>query len=151
MSLDVYLTLEGVKTTDMTDLDIFIREDGSIKKISSFEWNLRFPDREPVVATAENKSDEVFWANITHNLNKMAKEAGIYEYLWRPEEVLITKAEQLINPLEMGLSALENDPERFKAYNPSNGWGSYEGLIDFVRRYLKACQQYPEATVRVWR
>lgn len=29
---------------------------------------------------------ELFEANITHNLNKMAKEVGIYEYLWRPDE-----------------------------------------------------------------
>ena len=31
-------------------------------------------------------------ANITHNLGKMAEEAGIYKHLWRPEEIGITKA-----------------------------------------------------------
>ena len=30
---------------------------------------------------------EVFSANITHNLGAMAKEAGIYMHLWRPDEL----------------------------------------------------------------
>lgn len=30
---------------------------------------------------------DVFWANITHNLGRMADEAGIYKHLWRPEEI----------------------------------------------------------------
>jgi len=43
-------------------------------------------------------------ANVTHNLNKMAMEAGIYEYLWRPDEIGITKAGRLIEPLSKGLT-----------------------------------------------
>lgn len=31
------------------------------------------------------ETEDVYWANITRNLNKMASEAGIYEALWRPE------------------------------------------------------------------
>lgn len=31
-------------------------------------------------------------ANITHNLNRMADEAGIYEHVWRPEEIGVTTA-----------------------------------------------------------
>lgn len=35
-------------------------------------------------------SDPSFWwsANVTHNLGKMAAAAGIYEAMWRPEELL---------------------------------------------------------------
>ncbi len=36
--------------------------------------------------------EEVYISNVTHNLNKMAGEAGIYEALWRPEEIGITHA-----------------------------------------------------------
>lgn len=35
---------------------------------------------------------EVCALNITHNLGRMAKEAGIYQHLWRPEEIGVTKA-----------------------------------------------------------
>lgn len=49
---------------------------------------------------------EVFGSNITHNLGEMAEEAGIYKHLWRPEEIGITKADQLIAPLREGLARL---------------------------------------------
>ena len=43
--------------------------------------------------------EELFNANITHNLGEMARKAGIYHYLWRPEEIDITFASELIDPL----------------------------------------------------
>jgi hypothetical protein len=94
---------------------------------------------------------EIYWRNITHNLGKMAGEAGIYEALWRPEEIGITQASQLIEPLEAGLELLKSDPERFKAFNPKNGWGNYGGLVEFVSEYLEACKSDPDALVRVSR
>jgi hypothetical protein len=89
--------------------------------------------------------------NITHNLGAMAKEAGIYQALWRPEEIGITKAKELIAPLTKGLGFLRGDPKRYKEFNPPNGWGSYEGLVNFVENYLKACIENPDAAVRVSR
>lgn len=68
----------------------------------------------------------------------MAVEAGIYEHLWRPDEIGITKAAQLIAPLRDGLERLMTDPERYKKLNPSNGWGDYEGLVAFVADYRAA-------------
>lgn len=49
----------------------------------------------------------VYSANITHNLGKMADEASIYYALWRPDEIGITKAGQLIIPLREGLLLLK--------------------------------------------
>ncbi len=96
----------------------------------------------------EREEREKYYSrNITHNLNKMAGEAGIYELLWRPDEIGVTKAAQLIESLKAGLAKLESDPERFQKLNPSNGWGSYEGLVTFVRDYLAACEETPEADV----
>jgi len=93
----------------------------------------------------------VYWRNITHNLNTMAQEAGIYEALWRPDEAGYTTAAQLITPLETGLVLLKSNPVRFRLFNPENGWGSYEGLVDFVEQYLAACRENPDATVEVSR
>lgn len=148
MSLDVYLEFEGALAPNGQER-IFIREDGCNKEISREEWNRRFPDREPVAVQMSSAQDaaEVYSANITHNLSTMASHAGIYEALWRPEEIGIDLARQLIEPLTAGLGVLLNDPERFKAFNPSNGWGSYDGLVGFVRNYLEACRQFPDATV----
>ena len=94
---------------------------------------------------------EVFSANITHNLNKMADAAGIYKHLWRPEEIGITKAGQLIEPLRRGLADLKARPEHYERFNPGNGWGSYAALVKFVEEYVAACEQHPDADVEVWR
>ncbi len=94
---------------------------------------------------------EVYSKNITHNLNEMAGEAGIYYCMWQPETLDITKANQLIEPLEKGLEKLKNDPNYYKGFNPDNGWGSYEGLVEFVESYLAACKEHPDATIGTWR
>jgi hypothetical protein len=93
----------------------------------------------------------VYEANITYNVNRIAEAAGCYRELWRPDEIGIDTASQLVEPLKAGLLALVSDPVRFEALNPENGWGSYDGLVQFVTAYLKACIQHPEASVSVWR
>ena len=142
MSLDVYLELEGVKVEPVDEI-IPIRVEGRIKNISLKEWNDLFPDREPVIPILTDNTD-VYSGNITHNLSRMADEAGICEYMWEPEEVGVERAEDLIKPLTEGLAVLKSDPVRFKKFNPKNGWGTYEGLVQFVEEYLSACTQYPE-------
>lgn len=99
----------------------------------------------------EVKPTEVYGANITHNLVEMAREAVLYWALWHPEELGVTKAKELIDHLQMGLERLKADPEKYRAFNPENGWGSYEGFMEFVEKYLKACRENPDATVRVSR
>jgi hypothetical protein len=101
------------------------------------------------VSLTETRPCEIFWRNITHNLNKMAHAAGIYEALWSPEEIGITKAKQLIEPLTEALELLRSDPEKFKVFNPENGWGNYENLKEFVLDYLNACIENPDADVSV--
>ena len=152
MSLDVYLTMENIKL-NLSGSGIFVRENGQTKEITREKWDKRFPNREPVVVKVEDTTadTEVYAANITHNLGRMAKEAGVYQHLWRPDEIDIIKARDLIEPLKDGLAVLQSDPERFKAFNPSNGWGDYEGLVRFVGGYLTACCWFPEADVSVWR
>ena len=148
MSLDVYLDLEGHSEPEHEA--IFIRENGSTREISREEWDRQHPGRKPVTCSVGGE-DHIFSRNITHNLTRMADAAGIYEQLWRPDECGITKAGQLIEPLTDGLNKLLAEPDRYKAFNPLNGWGDYDGLVAFVTNYLMACQLYPEATVSVSR
>lgn len=97
------------------------------------------------------KQEEVFEANITHNLNAMAEEAGIHEAIWRPEEIGIAKAKDLVPILEAGISLMEKDPERFKKLNPKNGWGSYDSFLMVAKNYLEACRIHPEARIAAYR
>ena len=93
----------------------------------------------------------VYDANITHNLGKMAKEAGIYMHLWRPEEIGIKEAWELIKPIEEGLYKLEDNPEYYKQFDSPNGWGLYINFVPFVSKYLAACREFPDALVEVSR
>jgi hypothetical protein len=93
----------------------------------------------------------VFTLNITHNLTSMAAAAGIYQAMWRPEEIGVETAGELIPLLEKGLENLIEEPEKFRKLNPENGWGSYESLLKAVHKYLAACREYPEAYIRAHR
>ena len=94
---------------------------------------------------------EVYSSNITHNLGKMADAAGIYMHLWRPEEIGISTAGQLVDPLKAGLALMRSDPDRFRAFDAPNGWGKYEHFIQFVLELLVACESNPDASVSVSR
>ncbi len=95
--------------------------------------------------------EQVYCANITHGLGKMAVEAGIYEALWRPEEIGKTKASEIIELLEKGLADLKARPVHFETFNSPNGWGVYERFVPFVEKYLDACKQYPNAIIEISR
>jgi hypothetical protein len=101
--------------------------------------------------TYTEENEQVYWANITHNLGKMAGEAGIYEALWRPEEIGKTKASEIIELLEKGLLDLKARPEYFEIFNSPNGWGMYEHFVPFVEKYLNACKEFPNAEISVSR
>lgn len=146
MSLDISLYLDDVVSVGS---GIFIREDGQTKEISRVEWDERFPGCEPSVIDSIDYS--VYDGNITHNLAKMAREADLYMYLWHSDKSNITKAYQLIMPLRVGLRTLESDPERFRKFNPRNGWGTYETLVELAKNYLAACERFPDADIFISR
>jgi hypothetical protein len=94
---------------------------------------------------------ELYSGNITHNLNTMAESAGIYKCLWRPNELWDNPtADKLIPHLEAGLLKLKSNPEYFKQFNASNGWGTYDDFVHFVEEVLNACKEHPKANVRTW-
>ena len=152
MSLDVSLIINTPIKKGVASSGIFVRENGCNVEITREQWDERNPGIEPVVVMNESLDTfEAFTRNITHNLTEMADAAGIYKALWRPEEVDIYKAKDLIDPLREGLHKLKLDPDRFKKFNPPNKWGNYDGLVQFVESYLNACYEHPEAKVEVCR
>jgi hypothetical protein len=114
------------------------------------------------------ENEELFWANITHNLGKMADAAGIYEALWHPyrlhkdykhfdiddeeynfEDSVTIYAKDISDIIETGLSKMKDDPDYFIKFNSPNGWGSYENFVPWIERYLEALKKYPESKVIV--
>ena len=120
--------------------------------------------------TYEEKNEELFWANITHNLGKMADKAGIYEACWRPyqlhpdwvepndhekeyefENSHPMLAKDIVSRLEKGYEDMKARPDYFKKFDSANGWGLYIHFLPWVEKYLEACKAYPEAEISVSR
>ena len=99
----------------------------------------------------EVKPCKIWAIAITHNLNTMAEAAGLYECMWRPEEMHITLASQMIHPLRCGIAVLKHDKEKLEKMNPENGYGSYDSLLRVAEKYLAACEENPNATVEACR
>lgn len=117
--------------------------------------------------TLEPQRESLYSSNITHNLGKMAGEAGIYKALWRPyqlkeeynisedehdaeykfEEDNPVRAYEIIPVIEKGLEDMLARPEHYKTFNSENGWGSYAHFIPFIEEYLEALKKYPESFV----
>ena len=100
----------------------------------------------------------VYDGNITHNLGAMAGAVvlsngmTLYDVLWRPDEQQGLKfARDIADLLDEGYNILLSDPEKYKQFNPENGWGSYDGLEKFVYNYRNACWDNPDAELRVSR
>lgn len=94
---------------------------------------------------------ELFYANITHNLGKMAQEAGIYLALWRPEEIGATIASDITDIVETGLTDMLVNPDKYKEFDSPNGWGIYVDFMPWIKNYLEALKKYPDAVIEVSR
>lgn len=112
----------------------------------------------------KNKKQELYWTNITHNLNKMSarviitdqfgkSKRSLYTLLWYPEkmDIYIQEADDMVYWLTEALRKLHRSPKIYKKYNPPNEWGSLEGLITFCENLLLACIRYPHARIEVSR
>lgn len=165
MSLDVSLYLE--KPIEKSGTGIFVRDGGRTLELSAEEARERYPDA--VIKEETYLTDCVYDDNITHNLCEMAEQACLYYALWRPYKLLpqwtdnanieeyefekshTVLAKDIMGYIAIGYAKLISEPEYYKSLNPSNGWGSYDGLVRFVSNYLKACVDYPLAMVKVSR
>lgn len=101
---------------------------------------------DPVTPKYGNR-EVLYNRNITHNLGKMAAEAGIYDFVWTPNENGLMLASQLIEPIKAGLQRMKDNPEHYSQFSAPNGWGTYEQFIPWIEDYLKALEEYPDALV----
>ena len=59
-------------------------------------------------------------------------------------------AGECIPILKKAIDTMKNDPQKFKALSPSNGWGSYEGALEFLNKIYIACNENPKCTIDVF-
>ena len=157
MSLDLYIiSPEPVKKTGT---GVYIRENGKTVELKTIEEvKQRFPDTD-VSAIEERtiETDEFWHGNITHNLGRMAKEVQLaertkdgsfitlYDILWEGELTMKSKW-LLVSLLSKAVHELDNKPTKYQMFNPENGWGTYEQLLQFTKDFLKAVINAPEGS-----
>lgn len=125
----------------------------------SFDLSLKYPACE----YCGSDGKEVWDWNITHNVNSIVdlcigpdvlardKKGGGYParswgrlFGWPASEALLIVQRAL---------AVANDPAReaeFRALQPSNGWGSLEGVREAFADLARACAENPKAIFEAW-
>jgi len=51
--------------------------------------------------------------------------------------------------LDVGFLSMVLDPDKYKAMNPSNGWGDYHGALEVLKTLLEYARKYPTAIFEV--
>ena len=59
------------------------------------------------------------------------------------------KAVDAIPILNRGIRKMKENPGRYRAMNPPNGWGDYEGALELLEWMLRKCEQYPSIEITV--
>ena len=101
----------------------------------SLEINTGFEDREVVDV-----------GNITYNITPMfVKSMGK-----NLSDFNDKKCREMIPILRIGVIELANNPEKYRKLNPVNGWGNYDGALNYLRKLLVSCEENPNCTIKVY-
>ena len=146
MSLDLYIKAKTPVRKRGTG--VYVRENGQTVELKTMEEvKAHFPDADLSHFKVYEYEDENFWhGNITHNMGKMASkvpiegtELTLYDLLWRPDEHGIETAgspgyrEWVLK----GYHYLRGHREKLIPFNPENGWGNYEQLLEFTLDFFQ--------------
>lgn len=82
----------------------------------------------------------------TYNLSPMWRRAGVFAK--RSNELDGRNAGQLAPLLSAALLDAIRFAADYKALNPENGWGDYEGFIETLTRFAELAWANPTGTVR---
>lgn len=84
--------------------------------------------------------------NMTSNVGPMWRKAGADLADFEGK-----KAGTVVSVLDAAVAQMKAQPDEYRALNPSNGWGTYEGCLEFLEELRDTCAANPNATVRVCR
>lgn len=82
--------------------------------------------------------------NYTSNCGSMWRHAGVD--LRALDGVPAPVAAEAINN---AVKHMESDPDTYRAMNPPNGWGDYDGALTFLRNIADACATHTKAKLGV--
>lgn len=144
MSIDVHLEKPSL-LADFINRAIQFIEEGCPQQAVNLLRGFMEKEAESDEDDAVDMTVEVYGDNITANVFPMWEKANIDKLIYSYEPLL---AQDMIGPLEDGLEVMLADREGFEELNPSNGWGSYDGAVRFLKRLIAACREHPDAVYR---
>lgn len=89
----------------------------------------------------------LFQTNITYNLADMYykcidKELGL-------EKLDGLSSKEALPIVKRAIEDMIENKEEYEKLNPSNGWGSYDGLLRDLRNLKESCEQIPDGVIEV--
>lgn len=85
------------------------------------------------------------WINHTYNTAAMIKEVcGSYPSDWDGR-----KCADMYPIIAQGAALLRDNPQRYRQFEPSNGWGTVETTLDFLMKIADNCEKYPTAVIEI--
>lgn len=86
--------------------------------------------------------------NITHNVAPMWHEAGCYFALYESHGCI---AGSFVRDLDNAVKAMLADPDKYRALNAKNGYGTYPEALQWLQEVRNAFKRYPLATISISR
>lgn len=89
----------------------------------------------------------LFETNITYNLSDMYykcidKKLGL-------KRLNGLSSKEALPILKRAIEDMIKNKEEYEKLNPSNGWGSYDGLLRDLRNLEKSCEQIPDGVIEI--
>lgn len=89
----------------------------------------------------------LFQTNITYNLSDMYykcidKELGL-------KKLNGLSSKEALPIVKRAIEDMIKNKEEYEKLNPSNGWGSYDGLLRDLRNLKESCEQIPDGVIEV--
>lgn len=83
--------------------------------------------------------------NITYNLSPMWRACD-----WDFHDLEGRTGADIGEGVAHVVQKLKADPDKFRAMNPPNLWGTYEQCLDVFEKLLAAIKDWPDAVVGTW-
>lgn len=96
------------------------------------------------IVTEEKEVADI--GNYTYNISPMYQKAmniSLYNFDGM-------KASEAIDILQKGLIDMTNNSLEYEKLNPENGWGDYQGAMNYLSKLLVECRKHPHSTIHVY-
>lgn len=80
--------------------------------------------------------------NITYNIRDILVKSSNCEDVWTTNGLIPILS--LYDKFKVGLLELETNIEQYRKYEPSNGWGNCENVLDFYRWFFDSLKDIPK-------